>query len=510
MPKVFISYRRSDAREEAVRIADEIADEFGPSAVFLDTETMMPGDEFPARIESNITASTHVLVLIGPDWIGQSSETGQTRLNDADDWVHREIHLALSQNKTVIPVLIKNSEMPARTELPLDLRGLLDQNAVDLKPAHFKSSLQGLVDRMRDQNALSAAGIVLIASVIAGVLWFFIDQTNDFFHMTLRALQMISFDMSGVNTPDQEGARNCGLSDDRQISPEDLHCRVSFLLHAGVAGPVSQAVLHVFNEALYFAIVAYGALTAARGYNGLGGDRLFPAVVMAAVFFILCDFFMLSLLEGVDWVQPDAVYQPLRAGCVSAGFILGLLLPLRRRMYLARWEVAVATVFVFCGVTVTQYLTYTMPISIAWLQTVFTDPKFLRVLGTAADGTSTVNLNEVLEYRPICWPVATQTCSEMSKMFREVTRFTTVMALACLILPWRFSIIRVLAFWVIVMTISVGVVNLMAAFEGNVLKVTRIFVDPGLPQALLYTMIAYLLAKFRIRRRAYPVKAAAA
>lgn len=499
MPKVFISYRRSDAREEAVRIADEIADEFGPSAVFLDTETMAPGETFPSRIETNIGASTHVLVLIGPDWLVKNPETGQPRLHDQGDWVRREIGLALSQGKTVIPVLVKNAQMPERTELPLDLRELVDQNAVDLRPSQFRSGLQGLIDRMRDQSALSAAGIVLIASVIAGVLWFFIDQTNDFFRMTLRALQLISFEMSGVNTPDQDGYRNCGLPEDKTITAEDLHCRVSFLLHAGVAGPVSQAVLHVFNEALYFAIVAFGALTAARGYSGMGGDRLFPAVVLAAVFFILGDFLMLALLEGATWVQPDAVYQPLRAGCVSAGFVLGLLLPLRRRLNLQGWEVAAAISFVFLGVTVTQYVLYQMPISVAWLQTVFSDPKVFRVLGTA-DGASTLHLNQVLEHRPICWPVATQTCSDMAKVFREITRFTTVMALACLVLHWRFSIIRILAFWVIVLTISVIVVNLMAAFEGSVLNVTRIFVDPGLPQALLYTMIAYLLAKFRIRR----------
>lgn len=503
MPKVFVSYRRSDAREEAVRISDEIADEFGPSAVFLDTETMLPGEAFPSRIETNIKASSHVLVLIGPDWLVADPDTGQPRLHDAEDWVRREIRLSLSLGKTIIPVLVKNAELPERSELPLDLRKLCDQNAVDLHPNHFRPSLQGLIDRMRDQSALSAAGIMLIASVIAGVLWFFIDQTNDFFRMTLRALQLISFDMSGVNTPDQDGYRNCGLPDHKAITPEDLHCRVTFLLHAGVAGPVSQAVLHVFNEALYFAIVAFGALTAARGYTGLGGDRLFPAVVLAAVFFILGDFFMLALLEGADWVEPDAVYQPLRAGCVCAGFVLGLLLPLRRRLNFHGWEVAAATAFVFIGVTVTQYVIYNMPISVAWLQSVFTNTRIFRALATA-DGASTLYLYEVLEHRPICWPVATQTCSDMAKVFREITRFTTVMALACLILPWRFSIIRILAFWVIVLVISVGVVNLIAAFEGSVLKVTRIFVDPGLPQALLYTMIAYLLAKFRIRRRHKP------
>ena len=77
MPKVFISYRRSDAREEAVRIADEAADEFGPSAVFFDTTTMVAGDAFPAKIEANIHASTHVLVVIGSDWMCQNAETGQ-------------------------------------------------------------------------------------------------------------------------------------------------------------------------------------------------------------------------------------------------------------------------------------------------------------------------------------------------------------------------------------------------------------------------------------------------
>lgn len=79
MPKVFISYRRRDAREEAVRIADDIADEFGPGAVFFDTETMKPGETFPSRIESNIAAASHVFVLIGPEWFVPDPETGDRK-----------------------------------------------------------------------------------------------------------------------------------------------------------------------------------------------------------------------------------------------------------------------------------------------------------------------------------------------------------------------------------------------------------------------------------------------
>lgn len=505
MPKIFVSYRRSDAREEAVRVADEAANEFGPSAVFFDTDTMLPGDTFPTKIVTNIGASTHVLVIIGPDWLVKSPETGRPRLENPDDWVRNEVRMALDQGKTVIPVLVQNAEMPDPADVPPDLRALCDQNAIELRPDRFKGSLGILIDRLRDHSALAAAGIVFVSAALGGVLWFFIDQTNDFFRMTLRALQMISDTTTYTDAaPSTTSAVNCRLPQDQPITSNDLHCRVEFLLHAGVGGPVAQTVLAVFNAALYFGIVAYGALTAARGYTGVGADRIFPAIVLAAVCYIAAEIGLRAAHESIPFLKEDGVLTPMRYAASLAGFAVGLALPLRRRLNLTIVDVAAIGICAFVSVAMVEYLLHWMPLSAESLAVVPTDLTFYRQ-ENAQDPGDLVLLYQLLERPPICLSKGAQTCTDMDFVIREVLRFSIAMAIACCVPGWGISIWRVLIIFAVLLVFGFCVVNMFAVAETHVLGPTRIFVDPGIPQAMIYALIAYLLARFRIRRPANAV-----
>jgi hypothetical protein len=58
-------------------------------------------------------------ILVGSDWLtAQNPTTGDRRLNEPEDWVRREIQIALDAGFTVIPVLVDN----ARPLTPTDLR----------------------------------------------------------------------------------------------------------------------------------------------------------------------------------------------------------------------------------------------------------------------------------------------------------------------------------------------------------------------------------------------------
>src|SRR6516164_6116196 len=46
MPKIFISYRREDAPGQAGRLSDRLKQEFGNDNVFIDVDTLLPGDDF--------------------------------------------------------------------------------------------------------------------------------------------------------------------------------------------------------------------------------------------------------------------------------------------------------------------------------------------------------------------------------------------------------------------------------------------------------------------------------
>ena len=68
-PKVFISYRVSDTRPTASRLAAELARRFGDDAVFLDHRSIEPGEAWPDRLATEAGRAAAVLVLIGKDWL---------------------------------------------------------------------------------------------------------------------------------------------------------------------------------------------------------------------------------------------------------------------------------------------------------------------------------------------------------------------------------------------------------------------------------------------------------
>ena len=77
------------------------------------------------------------------------SGQGQRRLDDPDDWVRLEIAHALSRDITVIPVRVNGAELPLRANLPNDIRGLLDHQAVSVTLAGFRNEMSGLVRDIR-------------------------------------------------------------------------------------------------------------------------------------------------------------------------------------------------------------------------------------------------------------------------------------------------------------------------------------------------------------------------
>lgn len=134
---VFISYRRGSSRHVAGRLRDHIGWECGPDGVFLDTQSLRPGEPFPDGIRDAIRRATHVLVVIGPGWDGGPAHTAArpgstgtpsacaTRLQQETDFVRQEVAWALACGCEVIPVLVDGAEMPPAEQLPTVLRPLL-------------------------------------------------------------------------------------------------------------------------------------------------------------------------------------------------------------------------------------------------------------------------------------------------------------------------------------------------------------------------------------------------
>lgn len=147
MPRVFLSYRRDDAAGFAGRLADDLEAAFGQGGVFRDVDDIRPGEDFAHAIQSQLRGVDAVLVMIGPRWLTAAAGGGR-RLEDADDFVRREIQAALASGKPVIPVLVGGATMPAQAELPAAIAGLARHQAVALRDDGWRDDVARLVSSL--------------------------------------------------------------------------------------------------------------------------------------------------------------------------------------------------------------------------------------------------------------------------------------------------------------------------------------------------------------------------
>jgi hypothetical protein len=152
MPGVFISYRREDTAGYSGRIYDHFRDRFGEKNVFIDVDTIQPGEDFVQVIEEKVGACDALVAVIGKQWVSVLDEAGKRRLDDPHDFVRLEITAALARNVRVIPVLVGGAHMPRLEELPEALAGLLRRNTIELSDTGFQQLLPRLI------QAVEAAG----------------------------------------------------------------------------------------------------------------------------------------------------------------------------------------------------------------------------------------------------------------------------------------------------------------------------------------------------------------
>ena len=130
MPQIFISYRRSDSETTAAKIFDALSERFGKGSVFFDRQTIELAEEFDQRIVSSLVQSQLVLIIIGKDWV----QTLDQRKNQNDDWVRRELEIALDNQIDVAPILIDGASMPNIENLPPSLQNLDLKNGFAINP----------------------------------------------------------------------------------------------------------------------------------------------------------------------------------------------------------------------------------------------------------------------------------------------------------------------------------------------------------------------------------------
>jgi pterin-4a-carbinolamine dehydratase len=121
---------------------------FGASAVFIDTDAIRIGDEWPTRIENALQRATVLIATIGPDWLHLADEDGRRRLDLPDDWVCNEIKYAINHKLVVVPLLVSRAQLPKRSALPPQIASLSNYQTFELRDTHWDNDVNQLLSTL--------------------------------------------------------------------------------------------------------------------------------------------------------------------------------------------------------------------------------------------------------------------------------------------------------------------------------------------------------------------------
>ena len=142
--KVFICYRRKSSQYLAKLLHDDLKARNSKIDVFLDTQSIKAGQDFPDRLKQQIENADVVIALIGRGWA--------KGLSNKDDWVRTELKLATTFEKTIIPVHHNGARLPAKSTLPKFLAKLPRRNAIDFSTTtNLDQDLETLHVRLMEQ-----------------------------------------------------------------------------------------------------------------------------------------------------------------------------------------------------------------------------------------------------------------------------------------------------------------------------------------------------------------------
>lgn len=147
MSGIFISYRREDTTAYARLLSESLGSHFGQEQIFRDVDTLGPGVDFPQAVAEAVGNCDVLLALIGKKWLAARRQ-GKRRLDDPHDYVRLEIAAALERDTLVVPVLMEDTRMPRRQDLPDALAELADRNAHRLTDESWNDGVRRLVDAL--------------------------------------------------------------------------------------------------------------------------------------------------------------------------------------------------------------------------------------------------------------------------------------------------------------------------------------------------------------------------
>ena len=185
---IFISYRRRFAGDAAGRLYAELQHQLA-ARVFMDTESINPGERFADRLGVQLEQCRVLLVLIDHAWHDCWHGYGSTNQSNQEDWVLREIKTILERGDVhILPVLLDGAAMPRDSDLPVSIRTLSEYQAVHLRQDTYRADVAVLINHLlrllsNDRPTNTWANKVLVAAfvaILASVVFLLISKPSFF------------------------------------------------------------------------------------------------------------------------------------------------------------------------------------------------------------------------------------------------------------------------------------------------------------------------------------------
>ena len=155
---IFISYRRDGGDIHAGRLYDALragVDDtpgFAADQIFMDIDTLKPGDDFREKINENVAKCDVLLAVIGKQWATVRDTKRQRRLENPGDYVRLEIEAALERKVPVVPILVYGAKMPRETELPKSISALVYREASELTHKRYREDVGRLLATLKERE----------------------------------------------------------------------------------------------------------------------------------------------------------------------------------------------------------------------------------------------------------------------------------------------------------------------------------------------------------------------
>ena len=164
---IFISYRRQDSKSDARSICQRLEKTFGRGRVFIDVDSIRPGEDFQSVLENDLDKCNIMIVVIGPRWLELLRSSGPTDSQTSQDYVSMEIASALKRKLPIFPVLVDGATMPDAKDLPDDLKQLSFRQALSIRHDSFPRDMSGLEQELRQSVPMRRTWKVPVLSGLA-------------------------------------------------------------------------------------------------------------------------------------------------------------------------------------------------------------------------------------------------------------------------------------------------------------------------------------------------------